>query len=45
MAWIRTSCSNRLDVEVEWVSASVNEEDSEIVVVHMMTPSGVLRLN
>ena len=33
------------DVEVEWVSASVTEGDSGIVAVHVMTPSGVVRLD
>ena len=33
------------DVEVEWVEASVNDGDSGIVAVHVMTPSGVVRLD
>ena len=33
------------DVEVEWVSSSVNDGDSGIVAVHVMTPSGVVRLD
>ena len=32
-------------VEVEWVSTSVNDGDSGIVTVHVMTPSGVVRLD
>jgi hypothetical protein len=33
------------DVEVEWVSADANDGDSGIVAVHVMTPSGVARLD
>ena len=33
------------DVEDEWVSADVNDGDSGIVAVHVMTPSGVVRLD
>ena len=33
------------DVEVEWVEASVNDGDSGIVAEHVMTPSGVVRLD
>jgi hypothetical protein len=33
------------DVEVEWFSADVNDGDSGIVAVHVMTPSGVVRLD
>jgi hypothetical protein len=33
------------NVEVEWVSTSVNDGDSGIVAAHVMTPSGVVRLD
>jgi hypothetical protein len=33
------------DLEVEWVSADVNDGDSGIVAVHVMTPGGVVRLD
>ena len=33
------------DVEVEWVAAASSEGESEIVAVHVMTPSGVVRLD
>jgi hypothetical protein len=33
------------DVEVEWVAAAASEGDSGIVAVHVMTPSGVVRLD
>jgi hypothetical protein len=33
------------DVEVEWASKSANDGDSGIVAVHVMTPSGVVRLD
>jgi hypothetical protein len=33
------------DVEVEWVAESENDGDSGIVAVHVMTPSGVVRLD
>ena len=33
------------DVEVEWVENSVNDGDSKIVTEHVMTPSGVVRLD
>jgi hypothetical protein len=32
------------DVEVEWVAESANDGDSGIVAVHVLTPSGVMRL-
>jgi hypothetical protein len=35
----------RSDVEVEWVAESANDGDSGIVAVHVMTPSGVVRLD
>ena len=34
-----------LDVEVEWVAESGNDGDSGMVSVHVMTPSGVVRLD
>jgi hypothetical protein len=33
------------EVEVEWVETSVNDCDSGIVAVHVMTPNGVVRLD
>ena len=33
------------DVEVEWAADSASEGESGIVAVHVMTPSGVVRLN
>ena len=33
------------DVEVEWVAESANDGESGIVAVHVMTPSGVVRLD
>ena len=33
------------DVEVEWVAAAASEGESGIVAVHVMTPSGVVRLD
>jgi hypothetical protein len=33
------------DVEVEWVAESANDGDSGIVDVHVITPSGVVRLD
>ena len=33
------------DFEVEWVAESANDGDSGIVAVHVMTPSGVVRLD
>jgi hypothetical protein len=33
------------DVEVEWVSATSSDGESGIVAVHVMTPSGVVRLD
>lgn len=40
---IRTAIGS--EVEVKWVSASVNDGDSGIATVHLMTPSGVVRLD
>jgi hypothetical protein len=33
------------DVGVEWIADSTNDGNSEIVAVHMMTPSCVVRLD
>jgi len=33
------------DVEVEWVPAAASDGESGIVAVHVMTPSGVVRLD
>jgi hypothetical protein len=33
------------DVEVEWVAAAASEDESGIVTMYVMTPSGVMRLN
>jgi hypothetical protein len=33
------------DVEVEWVAAAASDGESGIVAVHVMTPSGVVRLD
>ena len=33
------------DVKVEWVSESINDGESGIVTVHVMTPSGVVRVD
>ena len=33
------------DVEVEWIAAAASEGESGIAAVHVMTPSGVVRLD
>jgi hypothetical protein len=33
------------DVEVEWIAAAASDGESGIVAVHVMTPSGVVRLD
>ena len=33
------------DVEVDWVAAAASDNESGIVAVHVLTPSGVVRLD
>ena len=45
--WLGSALHAAIDseVEVEWVETSVNDGDSGIVAVHVMTPSSVVRLD
>jgi hypothetical protein len=44
VAWIRTSYGFGSDVKIEWVLASMNDGNSAVVAVYVITPSGVVRL-